>query len=57
MNPLDTTPGRMRSIAGCMADLNAANERMIAVQMLAYPSGWPEADKRELAEKHLGRAS
>ena len=30
-----------------------ATERMIAVQMTAYPNDWPEADKREAAELHL----
>ena len=30
-----------------------ATERMIAVQMTAYPSDWPEAEKREAAELHL----
>ena len=30
-----------------------ATERMIAVQMTAYPNDWPEAEKREAAELHL----
>lgn len=28
-------------------------EAMIAIQMTAYPADWDEADKRELAERHL----
>ena len=44
---------RTRTLANCLAQINSATERMIAVQMLAYPNDWPEADKREVAMLHL----
>lgn len=28
-------------------------DSMVAAQMQAYPDSWPEADKREMAERHL----
>lgn len=33
--------------------MNASVERMIAVQMTAYPSHWSDEDRREMAEQHL----
>ena len=52
---------RLRTIAGILDDLSReyttpigdATERMICTQMTAYPSDWPEIDKREMAELHL----
>ena len=29
-------------------------ENMILIQMTAYPDCWSDADRREMAEKHLG---
>lgn len=34
--------------------LSASLERMIAIQAGAYPSGWSEEDKREMARRELG---
>lgn len=43
--------------ARCIDKLASSIERMIAVQMLAYPDHWSPADKREAAQLHLfGRA-
>lgn len=39
--------------ARCIAKLETGIERMIALQMLAYPDGWSETDKREAAQLHL----
>ncbi len=52
---------RARQLANCLnvvsptlpARIDAATERMIAIQMTAYPADWSDADKRELAERHL----
>ena len=33
--------------------LDAGLERMVRIQMEAYPPHWTEAERRELAEKHL----
>jgi hypothetical protein len=52
---------RARQFANCLdavapsfpARINAATERMIATQMTAYPADWSDADKREMAERHL----
>lgn len=32
-------------------------ESMVRIQMAAYPETWSAADKREMAERHLGFAS
>lgn len=45
-----TAPRPVMEIA---ADLGEVLERMIRIQMTAYPSCWSEADKREVAMKHL----
>ncbi|MDF2382448.1 hypothetical protein JMG10_13280 [Nostoc ellipsosporum NOK] len=38
-------------------ELDACSERMIAIQMTAYPAHWTEEESREMAEQHLfGRA-
>ena len=34
-------------------DLGRSIERIIELQMQAYPPHWPERDRRELAEQHL----
>ena len=44
---------RTRSLANCVAALEAPVERMITTQMLAYPDGWSETEKREAAQLHL----
>ncbi len=33
--------------------INDAAERMIAIQMAGYPSGWTDLERREMAEQHL----
>lgn len=38
---------------GFVGRLHSGLERMIETQMTAYPSGWSDADRRELAELHL----
>ena len=40
-----------RSEISC--DLGRSIERMIHLQMQAYPAHWPEEDRRDLAEQHL----
>lgn len=35
------------------AALAERTERMIAIQMTAYPASWTEEEKREMAEQHL----
>lgn len=45
------------SVTDLHRNLGASVERMIAIQTEAYPSDWPEADKREAAIKHLGMES
>jgi hypothetical protein len=35
------------------AGIDAATERMIELQIEAYPRGWTEAEYREVAVKHL----
>jgi hypothetical protein len=35
-------------------DIAAGAERMVRIQMEAYPSHWPEADRRDLARRQLG---
>jgi hypothetical protein len=42
---------RARSEISC--DLGQSLERMIRLQMQAYPDHWPEEDRRDLAERHL----
>lgn len=38
--------------------MDAHRERMIAIQMSAYPDHWTEEERREMAEQHLfGRAA
>jgi hypothetical protein len=50
--PFPTAPRpRVQSEISC--DLGRSIERMILVQMQAYPAHWPEQDRRELAEHHL----
>lgn len=44
---------RAPGICDLAAELGAANDRMIAIQMEAYPSGWAEADRREMAELYF----
>lgn len=44
---------RMLAATDPVRQLGAKLERMIAVQMAAYPSGWTEEEKREMAEQHL----
>lgn len=39
-----------------MESLGIHLESMIAIQATAYPSHWSEADRRELAERHLFRS-
>lgn len=40
--------------AACLADvLGDSLERMVAIQMTAYPAHWSDEDRREVAEKHL----
>lgn len=50
-----------RVLEGSVTDLHrslgASVERMIAIQSEAYPSDWSDADKREVAMKHLGMES
>lgn len=48
-----TAPFRTRQLANCLNALNSATERMIAIQMMAYPDGWSEAEKREEAQRQL----
>lgn len=38
---------------GFLAPLGNALDRMIAIQMTAYPAAWSDADKREMAEREL----
>jgi hypothetical protein len=42
------------SVTDLHRNLGASVERMIAIQSEAYPSDWSDADKREVAMKHLG---
>lgn len=37
-------------------DIGAHLNNSIRIQMRAYPDDWSEADKREMAIKHLGYA-
>lgn len=47
-----------RPISETAARLGAALDRMIALQMTAYPDDWSADDRREMAERDLfGRAS
>lgn len=43
----------VRTLGDVRADLGDALERMIAIQISAYPVCWPDSDKREMAVKHL----
>lgn len=38
---------------GFLSPLGSALERMIAIQMTAYPPAWSDDDKREMAERYL----
>jgi len=49
---MSTTQRQARLLEAARA-LALPTERMIAVQMTAYPNDWTEADKREAAELHL----
>ena len=42
-----------RSCSDLFVQLGEGVESMIRTQMLAYPNDWSEADKREMAIKHL----
>ncbi len=49
---------RSRPLPEIADDMMTARQHMIAIQAEAYPSDWPEADRREMAEIHLfGRKS
>lgn len=45
--------GVVKSLRRTADDLGGCVERMIAIQMAAYPAGWTEDEKREMAERHL----
>lgn len=38
---------------GFLSPLGSALDRMIAIQMTAYPAAWSVEDKREMAERDL----
>lgn len=43
----------VRATALHLEQMGVHLDRMIAIQATAYPDHWPDADRRELAEKHL----
>ena len=46
-----------RTVMDAAADIAASAERMIELQIEAYPTGWTDAEYREMAVLHLfGRA-
>lgn len=42
-----------RTVMGAADDIAASVERMIALQIAAYPTGWTDAEYREMAVQHL----
>jgi hypothetical protein len=41
------------AVSDIAAELGAHVERMIQIQMEAYPEHWSEQDRRDMAEQHL----
>ena len=52
-NLADVTAAKRHAAVRAWMETEAPLDRMIEIQMGAYPDSWPEADKREMAELHL----